>query len=168
MNKCFVFDFDDTIATTTARIIVKSKHPLQHFKEQTLEYLTPSQFSSYELKEGEWFDFNEFRDSKFIQNANPTFLIHLAQEVDNEGHDVYILTAREDDSSDAIAEFLSQFNVHPKTIHCVGGTKETIPQRKHDILMMLIRNYSKVYFYDDCKNNIDNAPEHENFRKYKV
>ena len=161
MKKAFVFDFDDTLATTTARIRVMNNHGL-------VTNVQPRDFANFKLKQDEWFDFTEFRDNKLIQEANPTWLMDLAQEVDEEGHDVYILTAREDNSADAIAGFLSAFGVHPKTISCVGGTRESIPKRKHDFLFMLIQQYDKIYFYDDSADNIEQAPNHENFRKYKI
>ena len=56
--------------------------------DEIVGYLEPKQFSSYQLQTAEYFDFSEFRDSSLIQDANPTFLLNLAKEVDNEGHDV--------------------------------------------------------------------------------
>ena len=131
-------------------------------------YLTPKQFSSYSLDLGEYFDFSEFRDDKFIHNADPTFLMHLAKEVSDEHQDVYILTAREDDSADAIQEFLWSYGVKCKTIHCVGGTKDGIPKKKADVIMMLLQEYDKLYFWDDSENNISAIPDHNKIRKYKV
>ena len=135
MRKAFVFDFDDTLAVTDATIRVF--RDCQPWSERFVASLTPQEFSSYELKIGEHFDFSEFRDERFIKNADPTFLMHLAQEVSEEDQDVYILTAREDDSADAIQSFLANYNVKAKTIHCVGGRKETIPQKKKEMLLSL-------------------------------
>ena len=94
--------------------------------------------------------------------------MHLAQEVSEEDQDVYILTAREDDSADAIQSFLANYNVNAKTIHCVGGTKETIPQKKKEMLLTIMQKYDKIYYYDDSPDNIESAPEGDNIRKYKV
>jgi len=168
MKKAFVFDFDDTLATTTARVIVMRDNGYLDQDDDVVAHLAPKEFSRYELEKGEYFDFTEFCDDKLIQEASPTWLMDLAKEIDNEGHDIYILTAREDNSADAIAGFLSQFGVHPKTISCVGGTKESISKRKHDFLFMLIQQYDKTYFYDDSADNIEQAPSHKNFRKYQV
>lgn len=122
MRKAFVFDFDDTLAVTDATIrVFRDCRP---WPECFVATLTPQEFSSYELKTGEYFDFSEFRDERFIKNAEPTFLMYLAQEVSEEDQDVYILTAREDDSADAIQSFLASYNVNAKTIHCVGGTEK--------------------------------------------
>ena len=121
MRKAFVFDFDDTLAVTDATIRVF--RDCQPWSERFVASLTPQEFSSYELKTGEHFDFSEFRDERFIKNADPTFLMHLAQEVSEEDQDVYILTAIEDDSADAIQSFLANYNFKAKTIHCVVGKK---------------------------------------------
>ena len=166
MRKAFVFDFDDTLAVTKATVrVFRDCYP---WYENFVATLTPKEFSSYELKTGEHFDFSEFRDEQFIKNADPTFLIHLAKEVSEEDQDVYILTAREDDSADAIQSFLASYNVNAKTIHCVGGTKETIPQKKKEMLLTIMQKYDKIYYYDDSSDNIDTAPEGDNIRKYKV
>ena len=166
MKKAFVFDFDDTLAVTKATVrVFRDCYP---WYENFVAALTPKEFSSYELKAGEHFDFSEFRDEQFIKNADPTFLMHLAQEVSEEDQDVYILTAREDDSADAIQSFLASYNVNAKTIHCVGGTKETIPQKKKEMLLTIMAKYDKVYYYDDSSDNINNAPEDDKIRKYKV
>ena len=161
MRKAFVFDFDDTLATTTARIKVMDDAGL-------VTHVQPRDFSSFHLKANEYFDFTEFRDNSFIRDADPTFLIHLAQEVSDENQDVYILTAREDDSADAIQSFLTDYNVNAKTIHCVGGTQKNIPQKKKEMLLTIMQKYDKIYYYDDSSDNIQSAPEGDNIRKYKV
>ena len=161
MRKAFVFDFDDTLATTTARIKVMDGAGL-------VTHVQPRDFSNFKLNVGEYFDFTEFRDDRFIKDADPTFLMYLAQEVSEEDQDVYILTAREDDSADAIQSFLANYNVNAKTIHCVGGTKETIPQKKKEMLLTIMQKYDKIYYYDDSSDNIESAPEGDNIRKYKV
>ncbi len=164
MRKAFVFDFDDTLAVTDATIRVYRDCPAKHL----FACLTPQEFSSYELKVGEYFDFSEFKDERFIKNADPTFLMHLAQEVSEEDQDVYILTAREDDSADAIQSFLASYNVNAKTIHCVGGTQKNIPQKKREMLLTIMEKYDKIYYYDDSSDNIEGAPEGDNIRKYQV
>ena len=161
MRKAFVFDFDDTLATTTARIKVMDGAGL-------VTHVQPRDFSNFKLNRGEFFDFTEFRDDRFIKDADPTFLMYLAQEVSEEDQDVYILTAREDDSADAIQSFLASYNVNAKTIHCVGGTQKNIPQKKREMLLTIMQKYDKIYYYDDSSDNIESAPEGDNIRKYKV
>ena len=161
MRKAFVFDFDDTLATTTARIKVMDGAGL-------VTHVQPRDFSNFKLNVGEYFDFTEFRDDRFIKDADPTFLMYLAQEVSEEDQDVYILTAREDDSADAIQSFLASYNVNAKTIHCVGGTQKNIPQKKREMLLTIMAKYDKIYYYDDNSDNIKGAPDGDNIRKYQV
>jgi len=62
-TKAFVFDFDDTLASTNAKVLVrKYRVPSQ--------VLTPAEYSTYELADGESFDFSEFKNPEFIINAS--------------------------------------------------------------------------------------------------
>jgi len=162
IKKAFVFDFDDTLVTTKAKIRIYNSDGI------FVRNIAPTELSSFVLGKDEYYDFREFHDNSFIEDADPTFLIHLAVEVSNERHDVFILTAREDDSSDAIGAFLLNHNIDAKTIHCVGGKDRPIAEKKAEILNTIIQMYDKTYFYDDSQENIETAPEGENFRKYKV
>ena len=162
IKKAFVFYFDDTLATTKANVRIYNSDGI------FVESVAPSELSSFVLPDKHYMDFVEFHDNSFIENADPTFLIHLAVEVSNERHDVFILTAREDDSSDAIDAFLLNHDIDAKTIHCVGGKDKPIAEKKAEILNTIIQMYDKTYFYDDSQTNIETAPEGENFRKYKV
>ncbi len=161
MKKAFVFDFDDTLAKTKCKINI-------YWLGLRIRQITPEEFNSYKLGMFEYFNFDEFRSSDFIHEAQPLLLLRLAKEVYDESHSVYVLTAREDDVSDAIAAWLKQHGIKPKTIFCVGGTQKTISKNKRRILLSIMEEYDKVYFYDDCPNNIENAPNGKNLRKYKV
>jgi FMN phosphatase YigB (HAD superfamily) len=160
MNKAFIFDFDDTLAKTDARVLVYSTNPdtRQEWDMPPL-YLTPAEFNNYELEEGERFDFSEFRCASLIENGRPTELMQLAKEVYDENHSVYILTARGDDVSDAIAKFLSLHGIEAKQIICVGDSDEHngIAASKRKSLLTIMKLYDKIYFYDDNKENIESA-----------
>ena len=103
MRKAFVFDFDDTLATTKAVVRVQGS---DNSCVGTSFTLTPAEFNSYQLKKEEQFDFADFRCPHLIENGNPTDLIKLASDVCSEEHAVYILTARSSDMADAIAKLL--------------------------------------------------------------
>lgn len=153
MNKAFVFDFDDTLATTECRVLVRTNNRFIRRR------LTPAEFNTYELEFDEQFDFSEFRSEKFIHNANPTFLIHLAKEVYDEGHAVYVLTARADNVADAIADWLCGFDVKPVRVFGVGSDdkKVDIAAEKQKVLSTLKQIFDVVYFYDDDQQNVDLA-----------
>ena len=156
MKKAFVFDFDDTLATTEAAILVHGTDG--GCTGYTLK-LSPSEFNDYELKDGERFDFSEFRQPRLVENGKPTKLIQLAKEVYDEDHSVYILTARSDDMSAAIAKFLKMQGIEAKQIICVGDKDETtgIADDKKRSLRMIMMAYDKIYFYDDNKKNVELA-----------
>ena len=150
-TKAFVFDFDDTLASTNAKVLVrKYRVPSQ--------VLTPAEYSTYELADGESFDFREFKNPEFIINGKPLGLIELAKEIHAEGHSLYILTARNEIASSAIAGFLARFNITAKMIHCVGKNSDTnIAKAKQTVLMTIIDNHDITYFYDDDEANIELA-----------
>jgi phosphoserine phosphatase len=150
-TKAFVFDFDDTLASTSAKVLVrKYRVPSQ--------VLTPAQYNTYELADGESFDFSEFKNPEFIINGKPLGLIELAKEIHAEGHSLYILTARNEIASSAIAGFLARFNITAKMIHCVGKESTTnIAKAKQTVLMTIIDNHDITYFYDDDEANIELA-----------
>ena len=170
MNKAFVFDFDDTLAVTDSKVLVKNQED-----HTTVMSLTPSQYNKHELETGKYYDYGDFRRGDKISGARATSLIELAKQVHDEEHDVYILTARSDACADAIKKFLSLHNITAKTIFCVGdvdtSAEKTIGQvgnAKSAILSEILQDYDKVYFYDDHQGNIDSCPDSPKMRKYKV
>jgi len=152
-TKAFVFDFDDTLAFTDAKVRVVDSFDFH------VATLTPQEFNSVKLKDGQRFDFSDFNKSSFILNGKPTKLIDLARDVFSEGHSVFILTARNDCVASAIAEFLALHNVVAKQIHCVGGWSLDIAKAKRKVLLSIIENFDKVWFFDDDARNIELAKE---------
>ena len=166
MKKAFVFDFDDTLATTKCMINVHDERLPDG--DRCVKKITAQEFNSYNLKKSEYFNFDEFRSEDFIHNAKPTDLLDLAKEVYSESHHVYILTARESDVSAAITAWLYQYGIKPKTVFCVGGNKKSIAKRKRNILITIMQSYDRTYYYDDCPRNIKLAPVGKKIKKYKV
>ena len=153
-TKAFVFDFDDTLAFTDARV-----HVLSPCKSQVVASLTPQEFNSVKLKKGESFDFSDFDRASFIRDGKPSKLIDLARNVFSEGHSVFILTARNDCVSSAIAEWLTDFGIVAREVHCVGEKDTDIAKAKRQILLAIIENFDKVWFFDDDARNIELAQE---------
>ena len=160
MKKAFVFDFDDTLAFTEAHIVV-------HGQDCEWHKLTPDEFNRYELQHGEWFDFSEFNNPEYILNGEPTKLVQLASEVYCEGHDLFILTARNDSVADAIQDFLSRFGIKATAVHCVGDDGSDIAKNKRKVLLTIMEAYDKIYFYDDDQKNVE-AAEEIGVKSYKV
>jgi hydroxymethylpyrimidine pyrophosphatase-like HAD family hydrolase len=162
MKKAFVFDYDDTLATTKCRILVRTKGNVAFGGKKIIKKLTPSEYNTYKIKDDCYYDFSEFSSPDFIHNANPTKLIELAKEVYDEGHNVFVITARSDDVSSAIASFLAGFDIKPVSIHCVGGpvedeSKVDIALEKRKVLETIKNIHDLCYYYDDCPKNCDAA-----------
>ena len=152
-SKAFVFDFDDTLAFTDAKVHVLSPSRLVR------KALTPQEFNTHTLREGESFDFSEFDKASFILNSKPTKLIDLVKDVFSEGHSVFILTARNDCVASAIAQFLALHGVVAREVHCVGGWSLDIAKAKRKVLLSIIENFDKVWFFDDDARNIELAKD---------
>ena len=130
-TKAFVFDFDETLAHTSA----------------------------VEL-DGTADRFAEFNDPLTILKGTPLELMILAKEVYDEGHSVFVLTARNDCVSEAIAEFMSYDGIVANEIHCVGSNANVnVAKAKRKVLLSIIENHDVVYFYDDDEKNIELAKE---------
>ena len=130
-TKAFVFDFDETLAHTSA----------------------------VEL-DGTDDRFAEFNDPSTILNGTPLDLMSLAKDVFDEGHSVFILTARNECIANAIAEFLSRFEIEANEIHCVGSNaKVNVAKAKRKVLLSIIENHDVIYFFDDDEANIELASE---------
>ena len=128
-TKAFVFDFDETLAHTNAVVLDGSEDK-----------------------------FAEFKDPLTILKGTPLDLMILAKEVYDEGHSVFVLPARNDCVSDAIAEFLSYDGIEANAIHCVGTDAHmNIAKAKRRVLLSIIENHDVVYFFDDDEANIELA-----------
>ena len=150
-TKAFVFDFDDTLATTAARVVVLEHGQFSHS-------ISAAEYNTHRLNENESYYFGEFKNPEFIVNGKPLGLIELAKDIHAEGHSLYILTARNEIASSAIAGFLARFNITAKMIHCVGKDSATnIAKAKQSVLMTIIDNHDITYFYDDDEANIELA-----------
>jgi len=135
-RKAFVFDLDGTLFETTAREIEGA-----------------TGIARYE----------QFADVSLLWESEPLSLLDLCYEVQQEGHEVYILTARNSCIWKSIATLLKQYGVTPHYIFTVGDRGYDIPTYKAEILEQLAKDMD-VYFYDDDPQNLDAAPL--NIRKY--
>lgn len=160
MEKAFVFDFDDCLATTDCKVVVR-RNP----SGKKLYSLAAEDYNSHRLSTDEFYDYSEF-----IRLINPqkTFIMALALEVYQEGHPVYILTARGSAAQEAIDYFMQLNGINCKEIICVGDSGDMIEQEKRKAFITIMDNYDKVYFYDDFEGNINAIPHSEKVRKYLV
>ena len=144
-----VMDFDDTIAKTKSKIGVTM--PDGKFKK-----INATEFAkaSSELSEqGATFDFSEFNEVKSGQKG-PLFDV-IKKRVDKfGGKDVFILTARPQESANAIKKFLEDNGVNIP-IENITGLEDGSPEAKADFMIAkAAEGYNDFYFADDAIKNV--------------
>ena len=151
-HKAFVFDFDDTLAETSAKIRVIHNG-------EVIRTLNSHEYAAYQLNDGETFCFREFTQETYVVNSTILSLGEYAWQLGQEGHPIYILTARQSTVAEAIRKRLAQAGITVKIVFCVGGPNVDVAAEKRKVLMTLIENYDIVYFYDDDERNVEQAKE---------
>ena len=153
-----IFDIDDTLMHTTAKIrVVKDGRVVRE--------LTNQEFNTYELAPGEEFDFGEFRSAaKFRQESQPIEpMIRKLKTIlaYHPSAEVIMLTARAD--FDNKQEFLQTFSdlgidmsrVH---VHRAGNLPgDAIPAEKKAVWVRRYLDtgkYNHVRLYDDSMSNL--------------
>lgn len=157
-----VFDIDDTLFRTTAKVGIKKNG--KHVK-----YLNSGEFNTYTLKDGESFDFGQFKDAKhFKASAKPIDkMFNKAKAIvanQKEQSKSILLTARAD--MDDRETFLQTFRDHGFPIDKVHVERAgNLIKFKADIKpslskLVILRRYiksglyKKIRVYDDADKNL--------------
>jgi hypothetical protein len=163
-----VFDVDDTLFHTTAKIrVMKGK--------KQVGSLTNSQYNTHQLPDGHHYDYSEFRSAeKFDTESKPNQRMlqkmkQLHAKTKKSGGKVIINTARADfDDKDRFLDAFRKQNVDIDNIHVHrAGNMEgegTVAQKKTAIIRNQIKkgNYSHVSLYDDSEHNLQHFLELQN------
>jgi hypothetical protein len=160
-----IYDIDDTLLHTTAKIHVKDKN------NKTVKTLNNREFNTHELEPGHHYDFSEFRDaSKFNKESKPmTGMLAQLNRVHqkaklglNKGSRVIFNTARADfDDKDTFLDTFKKHGVDIDDIHVhrAGNIPGDHPpaQKKLHYIRQHINNdgYKEVHFHDDSKSNLN-------------
>ena len=153
-----IFDIDDTLFHTTAKIkVVKDGNVVKTLDNQ--------QFNNYELQPGEEFDFGEFRSAeKFNKESEPMkpMIAKLNAILKNAGDSkVIMLTARADfDNKDLFLDTFRQHGIDIDLIHVhragnISG--DAIPADKKAVFVRQYLDtgkYGRVRMYDDSMTNL--------------
>jgi hypothetical protein len=156
-----VFDIDDTLFHTTAKISVLKDG-------KVVKELSNQDFNTYVLNPGEEFDFAQFRDSdKFYHESKPIgrmldkASIILKRSEKNPNSRVVIITARANFNDKE--KFLDTFRKHHFDIDKVRVERAGNINDVHDVAfkkVIIIRNYintklyNKVRLFDDSMANL--------------
>jgi len=152
-----IFDIDDTLFHTTAKIkVIKDG--------EVIRTLTNQEFNNYQLQPGEEFDFGEFRNAeKFRQESEPIdhMLDELKTILDNTQGKVIMLTARADfDDKETFLKTFTDHGIDMSRIHvhragniagnAIPAEKKAVWVRKY----LETGNYNQVSLYDDSMSNL--------------
>lgn len=156
-RKAYVFDFDETIAITKAKIHV-------YVNGAYIRSLTPKEYNLYKPGPNDKLDFSEFNDGELILDAKKYKMWPVLQNVsdaikeDRSTSEIYILTARTPDVKSYIYEFLKNngIEINIKNIITLSDENNTqdIPEEKLKYLHTLSKNFDEVLFFDDDPKNI--------------
>jgi len=156
-NVLTIFDIDDTLFHTTAKInVIKDG--------EVVRSLTNQEFNNYELQDGEDYDFGEFRNAeKFRQESEPIgpMLDELKTILDHSRGRVIMLTARSDfDNKDTFLQTFKDHGIDMSKIHVhrAGNLPGNgSPAEKKAVWVRKYLNtgkYSRVSLYDDSLSNL--------------
>jgi hypothetical protein len=152
-----IFDIDDTLLHTTAKInVVKDG--------EIVTSLTNQEFNNYELKPGEEFDFGEFRNArKFEEESVPIgpMLDKLRGDL-AAGKNVVMLTARADfDDQKTVWRTFKRHGIDiNKDVHLFragnqpGGASPAAKKAIHVRDWLNDGRFKKVVMYDDSEKNL--------------
>jgi len=144
-----VFDFDDTIAKTKSKV-------LYTLPNGTKGKLSPTEFarkSAILEEKGAAFDFSEF--NKVIKGKKgPLADLALKRQGKFGGKDIFILTARPQQSAPAIYEFLKGIGLDIPLKNITGLEDGTPAAKANWVAEKAAQGYNNIYFADDAMKNV--------------
>jgi hypothetical protein len=145
-----VFDFDETIADTHAKTVVRSKN-----SGKALRRLDQKQLDAQTPKSGEEFDFSEFDDVDYAEEKK-----HITDKmkkfIDDPNAQVVVATARRERAQDSIQRYLDFLGIPTKSLIIQGLTGGS----KGDYIQKIIEknpSIKKLYFFDDSEANVQDV-----------
>ena len=147
IKKLRIFDLDDTLFETEAKVIVISS-------DGTSREITPAEYAVYEPQSGDKFDFSQFNTI-----INPTLIRSIGKRFykivtsSNGDRKSVILTARGSEADPHIKDIIRKYfrvNIEVVTL----GTGD--PMAKANWILNQIQNegYNDIFFVDDSSKNI--------------
>lgn len=155
-NKIYVFDLDDTLVVTEAKIRVYDSEDLS-----LLHALTPQEFNYFNKSHHHILDFDQFECLKTLSEGKlipqNVKILKKAQEL---GYPVAIVTAR--GNQPAVIEFLKKkkLNIDPSLVYATSDPSfnysGSIPNRKLSAFKDLVKKgYDDFIYYDDSVENLE-------------
>ena len=154
-----IFDIDDTLFHTTAKIrVIKNG--------RVIKELTNQEFNNYQLQPGESFDFGEFRSAeKFQKESIPIrpMIAKLKAILAKTTGKVIMLTARADfDDRDTFLKTFARYGIDMSKIHVHRAGNIPGPMSPAEKKAIYVRAYldnnpgvfTRIRLYDDSMKNL--------------
>jgi uncharacterized HAD superfamily protein len=156
-QRAYIFDFDETIAKTSAHIHIYKNNSY-------IKSLTSKEYNFYKLKPGEKLDFSEFKDPELILSAKKYKMWSVIKNISNaikkkkSTSEIYILTGRSPAVKSYIYEFLKNNGIEIDINHIltIGDDvgRVSISEEKCKQLKKLATHYDDIIYFDDDPKNI--------------
>lgn len=157
-NTLHVFDIDDTLLHTTAKIHVKDS------SGRVVQTLTNQEFNDHQLSSGHSYDFGEFRNaSKFREESKPItrMINHVKRLTSRPGHHIIFNTARANfDDRNTFLKTFKDHGISMDKIHVIRAGNINMEGPPAEKKAMVIHGYIKkhrynhVHMYDDSMTNL--------------
>ena len=145
-----VFDFDETIADTHAKTVVRAKN-----SGKALRRLNQKQLDATAPKSGEEFDFSEFDDVDYAEEKK-YITDKMKKFIDDPNAQVIVATARRERAQDSIQRYLDFLGIPTKSLIIQGLTGGS----KGDYIQKIIEknpSIKELYFFDDSEANVQDV-----------
>lgn len=164
-NKLVIFDLDDTIIKTDAKIKIIDRKTGVIIRE-----LSPDEFNLFRTKPTHVFDFDDFNCPEILRQGKFIFCVFdRLKGYYNSGVPVAILTARS--SSAMVREFFLEngIDIHPDLVIAVNDpmydyTGSVAEMKKQAIKEFIDDGYTDLIFFDDNEDNLRLAKEAEGYK----
>jgi len=146
-KKLRIFDFDDSLVTTTSYIYVDNEKSGKKFK------LTPGEYAVYTAKDGDVFDYSDFQKIQNPKIIKGYFeLLRRMASMGGKDRGVYILTAR--GAYKPIHKFIKDSGIKGVYVVALGDSN---PEKKADWIENKVKDegYDDVFFVDDSPKNVE-------------
>jgi hypothetical protein len=168
-NRLIIFDLDDTLVKTEAKVKI-----ISHKTKKIIAELTPKDFNSFKKRSGHILNFDDFDDPEILRQGR---LIHSIfsklKYYYNKGVPVSIVTARS--SSDIVRSFFLEngIDIHPDLVIAINdpsaNLEGNIAERKQKAIRNLIDDgYTNLIFFDDNEENLRLAKNLEGYKNSKI
>lgn len=153
-SKLRIFDFDDTLVKTDARVIVA-------YPDGREESLTPGEYAVHEIDQENEYDFSQFEESNLINPREIEKVTNVLRNVLSASgeRDVVILTARPPSSQNAILDYLKEIGIDSQTIEIVLLGSSDPYSKSNWIENKIVDGANDILFLDDSGKNVDAVKE---------